>query len=116
MSIKCTICGSEYYSATPQEDSTQGEDCASCVMDHDDKYYILGCYGSKFDADLFMFLGEPPDEWIDADPVCDRCIQKMIDQGLVEKVDGEYPFGPPWADASIGDGLDDDNDIDEDLN
>jgi hypothetical protein len=73
------------------------------------KYYILGVYGSThFDADLFMFLNEPPEEWIDADPVCDRCIQKVIDQGLVEKIDGEFPFGPPWADAGIDDGIDED--------
>jgi len=110
MSIKCEICGSDHDPATPVDDNdTQGEDCAACVMEHEDKYYILGVYGSThFDADLFMFLNEPPEEWIDADPVCDRCIQKVIDQGLVEKIDGEFPFGPPWADAGIDDGIDED--------
>lgn len=55
-------------------------------------WYLKGHYGSsKFDTTLFRFKGEPPEPYRNADPVCDDCVQKLIDGGLVEEVPGTYP-------------------------
>lgn len=81
--IICKLCGCDFPTATPLEISTtQGIDCASSIYEHDGTWFVAGSYGSsKYDTEVWKFVegDDLPKEA--ADPVCDRCIDRMIVDG-----------------------------------
>ena len=89
------------------DDTTnQGDDCASVIHEHEEKFYACGYYGSIRDTELWQFLETPPAAWKNADPVCDVCIQKMIDEGMLVQVPGTFHFGPPWIATILAEAFD----------
>lgn len=85
----CKICNVERKVVAPGD--TQGDDCASAVFKRDGAWFLIGCYGSgRFDMDLYRFKYAPPDIYRNADPVCDDCVQKLIDVEFLEQVPGTY--------------------------
>lgn len=78
--VTCVWCGKHTRSVVPGDHDTQGDDCASLVVERDGVWYAEGFYGSsRFDMQLFRFVRNPPTER--ADPVCDDCLQARVDVG-----------------------------------
>lgn len=87
--VICKVCKIEHRSAVPGEldDGTQGVGCACVVFKKDDITYILGHYGSSlYDLDLHKFVECVPEEYVNAEPVCDKCVKYLADYGFIEFV------------------------------
>lgn len=101
--LSCEWCG-EIYEGDPK--NKQGYRCASSVFKRGDRWYLTGHYGSCVaDMELYEFN----DDWCETlnswgggngcDPVCDKCIIKMIncyDLWMVREI-GAYGEAFPHA-------------------
>lgn len=107
-SVRCVWCGFAGHACTPSTEEgrgTQGDNVASSawrgtgetvatprgpVTFDANTWYLKGHYGSShFDTYLFRFVKNAPTER--ADPVCDDCIQRRVDAGDLEQIDGCFP-------------------------
>jgi hypothetical protein len=80
--VICKVCGNSHDSILPRgyesDIGHQGLDCASECWERGGKYYLACSFGSDFDGDVFRLKTLPSDKWIDADPVCDNCINEQV--------------------------------------
>jgi hypothetical protein len=84
--VACSVCWSTFESAWKNVSFVhcQGKGCAASVQRRRGKDVIVGHYGSlKFDCEVWEFLGEVPEAYRGADPVCDDCFMRLIEQGLI---------------------------------
>ena len=55
-------------------------------------WYLQGCYGStKIDCERYKFVRELDEHEKNADPICDRCVDILLDRGGLEKLEGQFP-------------------------
>lgn len=82
--VLCAACGTPHRWVASD---TQGDGCACSVLERGGLCYVVGAYGStSYDCEVWRFLGNPPEEYIDKDPVCDACVKKLVDAGLLEQL------------------------------
>ena len=81
--IHCALCRRAYRTLACWAQTKQGVDCASSVFDRDGRRYLLCSYGSSMDGHLFAVVGESVPV---ADPVCDRCIRRLVRRCSISKV------------------------------
>ena len=107
--VQCQSCERRFRSAVPIFGHvTQGIDCACSIFFTECEpcgtgkhYYLEGAYGSShfdsFDVE-FAFAKAPPErllkKGIPLDPICDECVQKMIDDGTLVEVKNHFPTFP----------------------
>jgi len=60
-------------------DGTQGDGCAAAARGRT----VTGHYGSKHDLSTFRLVDELAS--LVADPMCDRCIDKLVVDGVLRK-------------------------------
>ena len=85
--VACSVCGTLHRWVASD---TQGDGCACYVIKCGGACYVIGAYGStEYDYEVWRFVGEPPAEYLGKDPVCDACVKKLIDAGLLEKLPDE---------------------------
>lgn len=91
--VICRRCGFKGFVIFDREDGTpptQGDDVASYIFDIDGEWFVQGAYGSThFDTSRYRFVRNIPTER--AEPICDGCVQKFIDDGDVVEVEGHFP-------------------------
>lgn len=84
--VSCGWCGELYRMIL--DSPTQGDTCATRIypaLVESSEWYMASSYGSRFDMRLFKFHAYP--KWCRAlDPVCDRCVQKFIDDNWVDEI------------------------------
>lgn len=86
--VVCVLCSREYVSVMSR---TQGLKCASVLIDG-----RLTChYGSDHDFEQWTWVNAEtkPEKMID--PICDLCIDRWIEQGLI-KSEGHYSWWDPF--------------------
>lgn len=84
--VACSVCWATFESVWKKVSFVhcQGTGCAASVQERGGKAVIVGHYGSlKFDCEVWEFLGEVPEEYRGADPVCDDCFMHLIERGLI---------------------------------
>lgn len=84
--VACSVCWATFESAWKNVSFVhcQGKGCAASVQTRQGKAVIVGHYGSlKFDCEVWEFIGEVPEAYRGADPVCDDCFMRLIEQGLI---------------------------------
>lgn len=82
--VVCKLCGYKYTACTPSggDTPTQGDGCAaySYTCPVTKRTLVVGCYGSnKFDLDIMVWTDGTPG----LDPLCDDCLTKLQDNGLL---------------------------------
>ncbi len=96
--VICALCGFKGFIIFQPDDgrpATQGDDVASSIFratrgPRQGQWCVQGHYGSsKFDCDLYRYVRNFPTAA--AAPICDGCVQKIIDSGDVEQVEGNFP-------------------------
>lgn len=100
--LACEWCG-EFYAAARHGDK-RATDCAASTFKRDDgNWYLAGHYGSRgHDMRLYRFVARahPYEErafGCGVDPVCDRCIDQLLADGLLIPVDDDYlPKETTW--------------------
>lgn len=69
-------------------DGKQGVDCAAQVgrrLASNGRPRVLFFYGSAHDTEVWIFTKDPPPGFEPgADPVCDSCVQPLMDDGTIE--------------------------------
>jgi hypothetical protein len=71
--------------------------CAAAISIVSDRAVICGFYPSDLDCCAYEFDGVPVG-FEKADPVCDACFLGFIEQGAVNQIEGDFPFGYTEAD------------------
>lgn len=85
--VSCDVCGALHRWVASE---TQGDGCACYVLERGGLYYVVGAYGStEYDCEVWRFLGDPPEKYVGKDPVCDACVKRLVDAGLIEKLPDE---------------------------
>lgn len=83
--VECLTCGGLFQSVfgVSEDGKTQGDGCAASCTDG-----IIRChYGSDLDGSMYNVPNMK-----DTDPICDVCIQGLIDTGVAEYA-GDYLTG-----------------------
>ena len=91
--VACVACHRRFQSVY-QSTRTQGVGCDAKVWRLEGvwRWHLQGYYGSnRFDCVRFRWLREPIGIYRNADPLCDDCVQGLVDEGLLEKVPGDFP-------------------------
>ena len=93
--VICVIYKNMYRNCCGTESTTQGGNCAASHVKRGQRHFLVCHYGSDFDTDCYEFVDGLEDSsiYIDADPICDSCIKKLIDDLILDKIPGEYPWG-----------------------
>ena len=93
--IVCAVCGTHYGRGF---NASYGPNCASDVSEHEGVHY-LGCHcGSDFDAELYKF-SSMPEGYRSGSPTCDECVRKLLHDGLITQVPGNFPWGANFIDG-----------------
>lgn len=90
--MACGLCTKLYALAVPDPDRFQAKGCSSFLITRKQRYFLLGCFGSKYDETLFqvfkvLSIGHD-------DPVCDDCIDSLLSTGDLYKIPGTFAMVP----------------------
>jgi hypothetical protein len=100
--VICRVCDACYTEGVMGD--AQANDCAAMYVRRGDRHFVVCCYGSDFDTEAFEILVDV-EIWQDADPICDDCIRRAVEEGWLVRVPGEYPWGLyVWPSGIIGKG------------
>ena len=81
--VVCQSCRREYKAYLFGENQADG--CAAELSED----YIKGGYGSYLvDMETWTFAKERP-AWANTGTICDTCIQRLMDENLIERYDGD---------------------------
>lgn len=72
--MKCNTCNKIYEVMTGFDKYDQANGCAATLYLHQDTYYILAHYGSRFDMQRYALRKGN----YEIGNVCDNCIEQMI--------------------------------------
>lgn len=79
ISVICKNCGTFYVGWFP----CQANACASITYEKEGIHYLVCCYGSVFDTNMYIFNGDPPPNFINANPICDNCVKYLISNNFI---------------------------------
>ncbi len=92
--VACGVCEVLYPLAVPDPVQVQGYGCAIFQIFRKGKPLLLGCWGSKYDETLFQVHTKSLVRLGQDDPVCDACVERMVEASDVRRIPGSFLMVP----------------------